>query len=475
MKFRTYYFFSLILMAGLVFSGCKKEEGCTDVNALNFDPNAEKDDGSCTYSNQNVVQGAITSSTTWTSDQVYILDGFVHVDAGATLTIQAGTVIKGRAGQGANASALIIARGGKIMAEGTATNPIIFTAESDDLSDPNDIPVGTRGLWGGVIILGNATTNTVPNNQNIEGLPTTEDYGLYGGANDADNSGTFKYVSIRYGGTDIGAGNEINGLTMGGVGSGTTIEHIEVVFNKDDAFEWFGGTVNGKWLVAAFCGDDSYDYDQGWRGKGQFWFSINDDSDGDRGGEHDGGTSPEDGQPYATPVIYNVTYIGRGAGGGKRTLTFRDNAGGEYHNSIFYDYDQGVDVELLASGEHSWARYTAGDLKLMNNVFYNVANNLSSEIFKISEGTGVDPNTASSAQIQFTTDFMGMGNSITDPGITVSRTTDGNLNPVPTSSNVTTGATPASDSWYTSATYKGAFGTTNWMTGWTLIDELGYF
>lgn len=466
---------ALIALGGILFTGCKKEEGCTDPNALNFDPNAEKDDGSCTYSNENVVTGAITSNTTWTADKVWILNGFVHVDAGATLTIEAGTVIKGRAGQGANASALIIARGAQINAVGTATNPIIFTAESDDVTSNTDIPAGTRGLWGGVIILGSASTNTVPAEQNIEGIPTTESYGLYGGSNDTESSGTFKYVSIRYGGTDIGAGNEINGLTMGGVGSGTTIEYVEILFNKDDGFEWFGGTVSAKWCVAAFCGDDSYDYDQGWRGNGQFWFAINDATDGDRGGEHDGGTSPEDGTPYATPVIYNATYVGRGESAGKRSVTFRDNAGGQYWNSIFTDYGKGIDIEILASGEHSYARFQAGDLALAGNVFHNVNANDGATMFAISVGSGVSNADSTAAKTAVEAAFASGGNMVVDPGFTISRTTDGSLNPIPTASTVTGGATAPTGSWFTPATYRGAFGTTNWMAGWTGLDDLGYF
>ena len=243
-----------------------------------------------------------TGTTTWTKDNTYILDGLVFVNSGQTLTIEPGTVIKGKPGQTTDASALIVARGGKINAAGTAEEPIIFTAEQDDLANPFDIPAGTKGLWGGVIILGNAQLNSTPGESAIEGIPTTEPRGLYGAIdtdgdtipdsfNNLDNSGTFTYCSIRYGGTDIGAGNEINGLTLGGVGRLTTIHHVEVIFNKDDGIEFFGGNVNTSHMIAAFCGDDSYDYDEGFRGKGQFWFVIQADSIGDRGGEHDGGTS----------------------------------------------------------------------------------------------------------------------------------------------------------------------------------------
>lgn len=470
-----------VLASGLFFTGCKKKEGCTDPASLNYDPEAEKDNGSCQYSNENVItdNGNGVGTTTWTKDKVYILDGFVFVNSGQTLTIEAGTVIKGRAGQGSDASALVVARGGRIVAEGTANAPIIFTAEQDDVTSATDIPVGTRGLWGGLIILGNATLNSSPGTSAIEGIPTTETRGLYGGTNDTESSGTLKYISVRYGGTDIGAGNEINGVTFGGVGSGTTVEHIEVFSNADDGFEFFGGTVNTKYLAAVMCGDDAFDYDEGYRGLGQFWFAMTDGIEGDRGGEHDGGTNPENGTPYATPIIYNATYIGSGESAGKRALTLRDNAGGEYHNSIFTEFGKGVDIELMSGGtECSYDRFVAGDIKLTGNVFWNIATNSSTKMFTIA-GDGNIHNTADStnalAAVQAA--FVTGGNSVENPQlIGIVREPTGGLNPNPAAGAVLSGATPSSNAWFTPSTFKGAFnGTTNWLTGWSALDALGYF
>jgi len=228
-----------------------------------------------------VISSNITSNTTWYADTVYQLGGRITVTSGATLTIQPGTVIKGEAGTGSNATALLVARGGKLMAEGTASLPIIFTSVADEITpemvaagnfaSPNLDPT-VNGLWGGVLIMGNAKISPKPGTAGellevqIEGIPTSDANGLYGGNDDADNSGVLKYISIRHGGTNIGSGNEINGLTLGGVGNGTVIENIEIVANQDDGIEYFGGTITTKNVISWNCGDDALDTDQSFGG-----------------------------------------------------------------------------------------------------------------------------------------------------------------------------------------------------------------
>jgi hypothetical protein len=402
-------------------------------------------------------------TTTWTANNTYVLAGLVFVNSGQTLTIEAGTVVKGRAGQGENASALIVARGGKIVADGTSELPIIFTAEADDLA--GSVADLDDGLWGGVIILGNAKLNTVPNEQQIEGIPQTESRGVYGGTNDEDDSGILRYVSIRHGGTDIGEGNEINGLTLGGVGSKTVIEYIEVISNKDDGVEFFGGTPQLNNIIVAFCGDDSYDYDQGYRGNGQFWAAIQGFDRGDRLGEHDGGTDPETGIPYATPTIYNVTYLGRGDGAGKRVITFRDNAGGHYANSIFYSQEKGIDIELL-TGECSYTRFGAEDLTLKNNIFYQIN---ADPIFVVSAADDVDPLVAEEANSIVAAYFTTATNEVYDPGFTV---TSSVFNIIPTNDVSANMGTVPVDSFFQSVNYKGAFEPgNNWAEGWTLVSK----
>lgn len=227
------------------------------------------------------VSSNITKNTTWEKGKIYILKSRISVVSGITLTIEPGVIVKGDAGSGANATALIIARGAKIMAEGTETSPIIFTSVADkikagEIASPN-LSTDLDGLWGGVIVLGKAKISVDGNTQEaaIEGIPADDENGKYGGNNNADNSGVIKYVSIRHGGSNIGEGNEINGLTLGGVGSGTTIENVEIIANQDDGVEWFGGTVNVKNLIAWNVGDDAVDTDQGWSGTLDNFIVIN--------------------------------------------------------------------------------------------------------------------------------------------------------------------------------------------------------
>jgi hypothetical protein len=408
-----------------------------------------------------------------TADNTYLFSGFVFVDSGAVLTIDGGTVLKFRPGQGVNASALIVARGGKIYANGTAEAPIIMTAEADDISDPADIPVFSKGLWGGFIILGAATNNNPGGAGQIEGIPSDEPRGEYGGSDDNDNSGVVRYVSIRHGGSEIGAANEINGLTLGSVGAGTTIEYVEVFANLDDGVEFFGGTVNTKNIAVAFCGDDSYDYDEGFRGNGQFWFTIQQSDNGNHAGEHDGATGNEQGTPFAHPVISNATYFGSGAGSPNTdndpAIIMRDNAGGEYHNSIFYDFNGGgLNVEDLSDPglEDSRARLEGGDIVFRRNVWF-----------------GFSPDNAPETVLP--QDFLRAiltqpqyDNEIADPQIGgVDRSGAGGLDPRPNSSGPAgSGAVIPSGGFFENVSYKGAFDPAGaaWINGWTALSEYGF-
>ncbi|MCI0707265.1 MAG: T9SS type A sorting domain-containing protein [Ignavibacteriae bacterium] len=437
--------------------------------ALSLFPVALSAQSTVTVTDASIAPGATVN---WTNNNTYVLDGLVYVDSASVLNIQAGTVIKGKATPTTdNTSALIVARHGKIYATGTAANPIIFTAEIDDVTDPDDLTVEDRGLWGGVIILGNAQINTTSGVGQIEGIASEEPRGAYGGEDDEDNSGIFRYVSIRHGGSEIGAGNEINGLTMGAVGSGTTIEYVEVLSNLDDGYEWFGGTVSTKYLVAAFCADDAFDFDEGWTGKNQFWFALQGTDFAGRIAEQDGGTTPEDGTPFAIPLIYNATYIGPGAaatpqGDGAQALIFRDNAGGKYYNSIITDYNgQGggaaVTVEDLVSGADSRERLEMGDLVLNNNIWWGF-------------GAGAaDTNLVPQSFVR--THFNANNNQIIDPELrSISRTGDNGLDPRPDPAGpAASGAVAPGDAFFTNVSYYGAFSPSGpvWIGGWTAISS----
>lgn len=272
MKNSKLTFTSIIVLSLLVLS-CKEEDKCQETICPNGYVCV---DGTCMGTSTNeIISSNITTNTTWTNDKVYEINGRITVVNGVTLTIEAGTVIKGQVGTGVNASALVIARGARIIAEGNADLPIIFTSVADKitpehvasgiLTSPN-LDANSTGLWGGLLILGKAPISASAAEIQIEGIPTTDPSGLYGGNNADDNSGVLKYISIRHGGVNIGNGNEINGLTLGGVGSGTVVENIEIIGNQDDGIEIFGGTVNIKNILVVNSGDDAIDTDQSWAG-----------------------------------------------------------------------------------------------------------------------------------------------------------------------------------------------------------------
>lgn len=251
-----------------------------------------------------VASGTITSNTTWTANNVYLLQGLVYIDSLITLTIEPGTVIRGASGN----SSLIVRRGAKLIAEGTPCAPIVFTTNQ---------PVGSRnpGQWGGVIILGKARHN-LGQNILIEGLDGANSANYHGGTDDNDNSGVLKYVRIEYSGFQFSTNNEINGLTMGSVGRGTTIDYVQVSFNDDDAFEWFGGAVSAKHLVSYRNKDDDWDSDNGWSGVVQYGLSVKDPAISDVSesnsfeSDNDNPGTNQARQPKTSGSFYNITQIG---------------------------------------------------------------------------------------------------------------------------------------------------------------------
>ena len=307
-----------------------------------------------------VVSGQLTENQTWTNDKIWELANKVVVSDGITLTIEEGTIIKGRTGTGSLATALIVARGGAIQAIGTSTQPIIFTTTEDNITvgqlsgsnlDPED-----KELWGGLVILGNApiSAENGDTEAQIEGIPAEETYGLYGGDQPTDNSGTLKYVSVRHGGALIGDGNELNGITLGGVGSGTTIDLVEVYATLDDGIEFFGGTVNVTNALVSYQGDDGIDIDQNYAGTVDNFVVIQGGFDTDEGLEIDGpeGSTYTDG--LFTLVNGSLRSIGGAVPGSPADL--KSKAQGTLDNLIFESYETGKNlIKIRASYQNDCA------------------------------------------------------------------------------------------------------------------------
>jgi hypothetical protein len=246
------------------------------------------------------VTGDITADTTWSCANVVRLTGLTYVMSG-TLTIEAGTQVVGD-----NGSALVVTQNGRIHAVGHPTAPIVFTSSRPEGSRD-------RGDWGGVVLLGRAPINVAGGTNNIEGIPATELRGTYGGTAEAHDCGTVSWARIEFAGYTLGAGNELNGLTLGGCGSATLVDHVQVHRGRDDAFEMFGGSPNLRYLVASGMDDDGLDWDFGYVGNIQYAIvqRYTDSNSSDPNGiEADNNGSANDATPRSNPSVYNVTLIG---------------------------------------------------------------------------------------------------------------------------------------------------------------------
>ncbi|HUF60557.1 MAG TPA: hypothetical protein VMN36_00650 [Verrucomicrobiales bacterium] len=433
------------------------------------------------------VTADITEDTVWTNDKSYLLGEPVFVTNGATLTIEAGTKIYGYEDVGAGTfGSLVITRGSKLYAEGTREHPIEFTARDErDL----ELTLEDSSLWGGVLLLGRGVLNDagnpflnpenpVENTREVEGFPTggNDENITYGGLDDADDSGKLRYVSIRYGGFEFEPDNEINGLTLGAVGSGTEIEYVEVYNNSDDGIEFFGGTVDTRYMVMAFNEDEAYDIDQGYRGRGQFWFAIQKDvgNGSNEGGEHDGGDSPDKSlEPYARTMVYNATWLGSGAEGvnAQENGTFRlkDNWAGQYHNSAFDDFG---DFFVRVDDDLTNARVDDGELRIENSTVGTAFGTYDGSLASLTlNGTPQELALLDAAR----------GVEVAETRLRgISREADGGLDPRPRNDSPLLGATlsgfPAGQSgFFLPVNYRGAFGEENWARGWTYVDRQGYF
>ncbi|MBI1933735.1 MAG: T9SS type A sorting domain-containing protein [Ignavibacteriales bacterium] len=408
---------------------------------------------------QQIISGDIASDLTLTSDNSYLLSGFVRVKEGATLTIEPGTVIYGEYN---SQGSLIIQPGGKIMAEGTAENPIVFTSEFTKEGSSQE---PTYGDWGGIILLGKAPINVAGGTASIEGPGDT-----YGGTDAADNSGVMKYVRIEYPGIAFSPNNEINGLTFGGVGSGTTIDYIQVSYSGDDSYEWFGGTVNCKHLIAYRGWDDDFDTDFGFSGKLQFLLGVRDpeiaDQSGSNGFESDNDGSGSTNEPRTSPTWWNVTLVGPAETTSstinslfKRGMHLRRSSQNKINNAVIMGYPTG----LLIDGTNTVSDAQSGSMYLKNSVISGISGN----IFQ---------STDSVFQTEMPTWFTNNG------GRTYTKNSDlmladayniENPNTMPKSGSplLTGGGTPPADGFFdATATFVGAFGNNNWTAGWSSFD-----
>lgn len=349
----TLYRIMLVMLAvSLTITSCKKDD--------------EKDN---TTTSNVVLTGSINQNRTLSADTIYEIGGYVVVDSGATLTINPGTIIKAREGSGAAASALIIARGAKINAVGNASQPIIFTSVLDNIEVGQkfgtNLTKDNTSLWGGLIVLGNAKVSTTAGDTEgqIEGIPADYTFGLYGGSNDADNSGKISYVSIRHSGTELKPDQELQGLTLGGVGSATEIDHVEIFASSDDGIEIFGGAAVLTDVLIVYCQDDGLDFDKNYSGSVSNFLVIHAGaSAGNAGLEIDG---PEGSTYTSGKFTLNNGTVKNPSNATGRAATLKSAAQGTINNVVFTGFTNWVSVE----GGSANTNFQNGDLVFTNSQF----------------------------------------------------------------------------------------------------------
>lgn len=402
------------------------------------------------------ISGDITTNTTWSSLNKYVLKGFVYVKAPAVLTIEPGAVIKG---DKATKGTLIIERGAQIIAVGTQNKPIVFTSNEAK---------GNRsyGDWGGIIICGKAPVNLPGGEGTIEGGTNA----LYGGTNAADNSGKLKYVRIEFCGIAFQPNQEINGLTLGGVGNGTEIEYVQISYSGDDSFEWFGGNVDAKHLIAFRGWDDDFDTDNGFTGRVQFAAAMRDKDIADQSGSN-GFESDNDGQgtsatPNTKAIFSNVSIYGPLESSAttintqfKRGAHLRRNTQTSLYNSLIAGFPTG----LFIDGSLAETNASNGSLQVRNTVIAGCTTPLTA---------------SASFDIQSWFNTAAFGNAVLPNSVDVQSYYPVNLAApsfLPQSgSALLTGADFSASSlqggFFTNVNYRGAFGTNDWTQGWTNFD-----
>ena len=437
--------FALVAISAVTITSCIKVDVGDDIN-----------NGVTPPAGDMVLNGTIDQNRTLTKG-TYTLKGYVYVNNGATLTIEPGTVIKSDI---ADKGALIVERGSKLIADGKPDAPIVFTSGK---------PSGERapGDWGGIILLGKAPTNRPTSPAPIiEGGVNRP----YGGTDANDNSGILRYVRIEFSGIAAEPGSEINGLTLGGIGAGTIIENVQVSFGGDDAYEFFGGTVNCKNLVALGTMDDDFDFDFGYTGKIQNAISLRDkpaDTDQANGIECDNNGAGDNAEPITRPVLSNFTLIGPYDTTGSNSNhgfsnRWRKATRFVFRNSILLGHRKaGFSMETAATAQ----AYKDGQSEFMDNIVavwakpYNVAGGAETVM------TADQVKAKAEADGTRTLDNRDLV-QLTDPF----NLTAPSFLPKAGSPALTGADFSGLDAFFTPTTYVGAFGTTNWLQGWTSFN-----
>lgn len=439
--------FSGILVAALSIIGCSSD-----------------DDNNNTPIDTVVVLEGNLETQTLTKDKKYLIKGQTFVRSGKVLTIQPGTIIKG---DKATKGTLVVDKGGRIEANGTAAEPIVMTS---------NLPAGSRdrGDWGGLVILGNAPVNQT--DPSIEGITPSV---TFGGTNAADNSGTYRYLRVEYAGIELSPNNETNSITMGGVGSQTVMEYCMVTYGGDDGFEWFGGSVDGKYLIAFGMWDDCFDVDFGYSGKVQFGLSIRYPSFADQSGsnafECDNGPNDNTTAFLTTGVFSNFTCIGPRSTNAQsinanyqHSMDLRRRTAVTIANSVFTGYPRG----LRMNQQSVYDNYAAGTGKLLNNIM--VAPNTTFSVGSGMTATATDiqtwfnlTNTTITAAIEDQFAVLGLASNLAF-GNNVTTNYPSNPNFAVTSGTLASGAsfTDAKLAGFQSVAYRGAFGASDWTDGW---------
>ena len=479
--------FILITTVGLMVTGCRKIE-IDGASTTVIPPSSEN----------TILEGRITTNRTLKNGFTYKLRGLVYVTSGAILTIEPGTKIVGELNKN---GALIICRGAKIIADGTATSPIIFTSEA---ATPQ------RGDWAGLVILGQAPTNNSFNGIDgigeIEGgINNSDGLGLYGlglSSNIADNSGILRYVRIEYAGYAFLPDKEINGLTLGGVGNQTIIDNVQVSFANDDSFEWFGGTVNCTHLISYRTLDDDFDTDNGYSGKVQFGIVLRDSSIADisksEAFESDNDANGSDRKTFVTaigtsvvPVKTNAIFSNITAVGPKATATsigsslflagaqLRRNSEQSIVNSIFIGWNGGSVNAILIDGSKGIPTdlnlEPNGGLTFRNNIIAGASTNAVSYAVNSTAPTG-----ATKASITAWVNTTIYANTMLNANAGVNLIAPFNysnpdFNPANASSPAASGAAFAISklsTGFTNVTYRGACNVGDiWWKGWTKFSQ----